>query len=170
MAEHGNDKQVDAARDAVIDGRSAFTQAVQRSLALALRRRERELCWVDCDFDVWPLDDNEVLATLSAWARLPQRKLTIVATGFELLPRRFARFTAWRGTFAHVVEAFVTDVEPSQVPTLLLAGSASLMLADRLRWRGHGLSSDKEVADWHEVVDVLLQRSEPGFGANTLGL
>jgi hypothetical protein len=44
------------------------------------------------------------------------------------------------------------------------------MLADRQRWRGHTLSSDKEVADWREVVDVLLQRSEPGFAANTLGL
>lgn len=157
-------------RGTVIDGRGDFTRAVQRSLAHAVQQRERELYFVDPDFDVWPLDGPHVLDALSAWARLPQRRLVMVATRFDTIPRLFSRFTTWRGTFAHVVEAFATEVESSQVPTLLLAGTASLTLADRLRWRGHGLSTDKEVSDWREVVDVLLQRSEPGFSANTLGL
>jgi hypothetical protein len=165
-----HDGTADTNRGALIDGRSEFTQAVRRSLAEAYRQRERELCVVDTDFEIWPLDDTEVLETLGAWARLPQRRLLMVGARFDTIPRRFSRFTAWRGTFAHVVEAFATEVEPSQVPTLLLCGSSSLTLADRLRWRGHALASDKEVADWREVVDVLLQRSEPGFGANTLGL
>lgn len=164
------DANADAERGALIDGRSEFTQAVRRSLAQAYRQRERELCLVDTNFEIWPLDDVEVQSTLSAWARLPQRRLLMVGSTFDMIPRLFSRFTAWRGTFAHVVEAFATEVEPSQVPTLLLAGPSSLMLADRLRWRGHALGTDKEVADWREVVDVLLQRSEPGFGANTLGL
>lgn len=155
---------------ALIDGRSGFTEAVRQALAGAVHSRERELCLVDPDFETWPLDDALVLAELTAWARQPLRKLLLVAGSFDGMPRRFARFTAWRGTWAHVVDAFVTEVEPSQIPTLLLAGPSSLMLADRLRWRGHCLSSDKEVADWREVVDVLMQRSEPGFGANTLGL
>jgi hypothetical protein len=160
----------DPERSALIDGRSDFTHTLRRSLGRALRDRERELCFVDPDFEIWPLDDAEVLEALSAWARLPQRRLLMVGSRFDTIPRLFSRFTTWRGTFAHVVEAFATEVEPSQVPTLLLAGPSSLMLADRLRWRGHALSTDKEVADWREVVDVLLQRSEPGFGANTLGL
>lgn len=155
---------------APIDGRSAFTQALQQALEHAVRSRERELCFVDPDFETWPLDDAQVIAALTAWARQPLRRLLMVAGSFDEVRRRCARFTEWRGTWAHVVEAHVTEVEPSQIPTLLLAGPASLMLADRLRWRGHTLSSDKEVADWREVVDVLLQRSEPGFGANTLGL
>jgi hypothetical protein len=157
-------------RDASIEGRSEFTQAVQRSLEHAVRQRERELFFVDPDFEVWPLDDALVLDHLNAWARLPQRRLVMVASRFDAMPRLFSRFTAWRGTFAHVIDAHTTAVEPSQVPTLLLAGPSSLMLADRLRWRGHGLGTDKEVADWREVVDVLLQRSEPGFAANMLGL
>ncbi len=157
-------------RGATIDGRSEFNDAVHAALEHALRERERELYWVDVDFEPWPLDGAAVLATLSAWARLPQRRLVLVATSFDVMPRRFARFTEWRGTWSHVVDAFVTEVEPSQVPTLLLAGPASLTLADRLRWRGHRLADDKEVADWREVLDVLLQRSQPGFGANTLGL
>lgn len=155
---------------ALIDGRSAFSDAVREALAQALHSRERELCLCDVDFEPWPLDDAQVLSALAAWARLPQRRLVMVASTFDALPRRFARFTEWRRNWAHVVHAHVTDVEPSQVPTLLLAGTVSLTLSDRLRWRGHRLDGDKEVADWREVVDVLLQRSEPGFGANTLGL
>ncbi len=165
-----HDATADADRGALIDGRSEFTHAVRRSLRQAYRQRERELCFVDIDFEIWPLDDAEVQRTLSEWARLPQRRLLMVGSRFDTIPRLFSRFTAWRGTFAHVVEAFATEVEPSQVPTLLLAGPSSLVLADRLRWRGHALGTDKEVADWREVVDVLLQRSEPGFGANILGL
>lgn len=155
---------------ASIDGRTAFADALRRALEQAAQSRERELCFVDPDFETWPLDDPQVLSALTAWARQPLRRLLMVASHFDHLPRRFARFTEWRGTWAHVVEAFTTEVEPSQVPTLMLAGTSSLMLADRVRWRGHALSADKEVADWREVVDVLLQRSEPGFGANTLGL
>jgi len=165
-----HDARQEAERGALIDGRGEFTLAVRRSLAHAVHYRERELCLVDTNFEIWPLDDQAVLDALSVWARLPQRRLLMVASGFDTIPRLFSRFTTWRSTFAHVVEAFITEVEPSQVPTLLLAGASSLMLADRLRWRGHGLSTDKEVADWREVVDVLLQRSEPGFSANTLGL
>jgi hypothetical protein len=168
MAMH--DPNSEQERGARIDGRRQFVEAVQHSLALALHERERELFFVDTDFEIWPLDDAVVIDRLTAWARLPQRRLLMVGTRFDVLPRLFSRFTAWRATFAHVVEAYVTEVEPSQVPTLLLAGTGSLMLADRLRWRGHGLSTDKEIADWREVIDVLLQRSEPGFGANTLGL
>jgi hypothetical protein len=165
-----HDEAIFPARGAPIDGRSDFTYALQASLVQAVRSRQRELCFVDPDFESWPMDDAVVIEALNAWARLPQRRLLMVAASFDTFARRYARFTTWRGTFAHVVEAFETEVEPSQVPTLLLAGANSLMLADRLRWRGHTLTDDKEIADWREVVDVLLQRSEPGFGANTLGL
>lgn len=155
---------------APIDGRSAFTVALRMAMAQAALRREREICLVDPDFEVWPLDDAEFLASLAAWGRLPLRRMILVGCSFTLVPRRYPRFTEWRGTWAHVVEAHETEVEPSQVPTLALAGTGSLMLADRLRWRGHAMTSDKEVADWREVVDALLQRSQPAFGANTLGL
>jgi hypothetical protein len=158
------------ARGAPIDGRGAFIDAVRGAFEHALHARERELCLVDPDFETWPLDDPHLLQALGAWARLPQRRLLMVARSFDGVPRRFARFTAWRRTWAHVVDAHATDVEPSQVPSLLLAGARSLVLDDRLRWRGHALRDDEDVAAWREVVDVLLQRSEPGFAANLLGL
>lgn len=155
---------------ALIDGRGEFNAAVRLALAQAVFNAVRELCFVDAEFDAWPLDDAVVLAALTDWARLPQRRLLLVAGRFDELPRRFPRFTAWRGTWSHVVECRATEVEASQIPTLLLAGAHSLQLADRLRWRGHWLADDSEIGDWREVVDALMQRSEPDFPANRLGL
>lgn len=155
---------------AAIDGRSEFAAALRLALAHAARERARELCLVDPDFEAWPLEDPQVLSALSAWARLPKRQLLMIAGRFDGLPRRCPRFTEWRRTWAHVVECRATEVEASQVPTLLLAGPHSLHLADRLQWRGHWLADDSEISAWREVVDVLMQRSEPDFPANTLGL
>lgn len=153
-----------------IDGRSAFTGALRHALSMAANGRARELCLVDPDFEAWPLEDAVVLGALAAWARKPKRRLLMIASRFDHLSGRSPRFTAWRRSWAHVVECRATDVERSQVPTLLLAGVHSLHLADRLQWRGHWLEDDSEIGAWREVVDVLVQRSEVDFPANTLGL
>jgi len=155
---------------ALIDGRGEFTAAVRLALSQAARERARELVLVDPDFEAWPLDDPQVLAALTAWARLPKRQLLMIAGRFDSLPRRCPRFTAWRRDWAHALECRATEVETSQVPTLLLAGPHSLQLADRLQGRGHWLADDSEISAWREVVDVLMQRSESDFPANTLGL
>jgi hypothetical protein len=159
-----------AAGAARIDGRSAFTAAVRRALSQAAAERARELCFVDPDLEAWPLEDPQVLSALTAWARLPKRQLLVIAGRFDDLPRRCPRFTEWRRNWAHVVECRATEVEASQIPTLLLAGAHSLQLADRLQWRGHWLADDSEISAWREVVDVLMQRSEADFPANRLGL
>ena len=155
---------------AAIDGRSDFTAALRHAALQAARERARELTLVDPDYEAWPLDDPQVLGALTAWARLPKRHLLMIAGRFDDLPRRCPRFTAWRRDWAHVVECRATEVEVSQVPTLLLAGPHSLLLADRLQWRGHWLADDSEISAWREVVDVLMQRSEADFPANALGL
>lgn len=165
-----SDAQDPGAGSALIDGRGAFIEALRRALGQAAQVRVRELCLVDADFEAWPLDDPLVLGALTAWARLPKRQLLMIASRFDDLPRRCPRFTAWRRDWAHVVECRATEVEASQVPTLLLAGAHSLHLADRLQWRGHWLADDSEIRAWREVVDVLVQRSEADFPANVLGL
>jgi len=158
------------AGSALINGRSEFTAALRRACSQAARERARELCFVDPDFEAWPLEDPEVLSALTAWVRLPKRHLLMIAGRFDDLPRRRPRFTEWRRLWAHAIECRATEVEASQIPTLLLAGAHSLQMADRLQWRGHWLADDSEISAWREVVDVLLQRSEPDFPANTLGL
>lgn len=153
-----------------IDGRADFVAALRAATARAARLRSRALCFVDPDFGSWPLEDAEVLAALAAWGRLPKRRLQLVAGSFDALPLRYPRFTAWRRQWAHVVEAHVTEIEASQIPSLLLSDTEGLILLDRHHWRGHWLGDDSEIGAWREVVDALLQRSEPGFAANTLGL
>ena len=153
-----------------INGRSEFTAAVRQAVSQAARERGRELYFVDPDFEAWPLEDPELLSALTAWARLPKRQMLMIAGRFDELPRRCPRFTEWRRNWAHLVECRATEVEASQIPTLLLAGAHSLQLADRLQWRGHWLADDSEISAWREVVDVLMQRSEADFPANTLGL
>jgi hypothetical protein len=157
-------------RGGTIDGRGEFAAAARYAMSRAVHERVREICLVDPDFEAWPLNDEVVLAGLDAWVRLPMRRMLVVAGRFDAVPRLFARFTEWRVTWAHAVECRATDVEASQIPTLLLAGPASLQLADRRRWRGHVLADDRELSDWREVVDALVQRSEPDFAASALGL
>jgi hypothetical protein len=153
-----------------IDGRSEFRAAVRLALSEAASGGARELVFVDADFESWPLEDPQVLGSLTSWARLPKRQLLIVAGRFDELPWRCPRFTVWRRDWAHVIACHATEVESSQIPTLLLAGAQSLHLADRLRWRGHWLDDGSQISAWREVVDVLMQRSEPDFPANMLGL
>lgn len=153
-----------------LDGRSEFTAALRTALGAAVRDRVRGLCLVDVDYETWPLDDAMVLGLLTDWVRQPKRQLLMLAANFDLMPRRYPRFTDWRGTWAHCIECRTTEVEASQIPSLLLAGRQSLHLADRFRWRGHWLRDDSELAAWREVVEVLIQRSEPDFAVNRLGL
>jgi hypothetical protein len=131
----------------------------------------REMWLVDRDFAAWPLDDTALLDALTRWARQPQRKLTLVGYGFDDVPRRHPRFTAWRRTWSHVVDArAVPELDPSEVPTLLLAGELGVQLFDREHARGHWFADETTWRTWREVVDALLQRSESSFGASTLGL
>ena len=144
--------------------------AKRRALGFALRTQGPQLLqfarYADCCGHRGPL----TVQLAVRWARLPKRRLLVIAGRFDDVPRRFPQFTAWRRAWAHVVECRATDVEASQIPSLLLAGPHSLQLADRLHWRGHWLGDDSEISAWHEVVDALVQRSEVDFPANTLGL
>lgn len=153
-----------------IDGRAEFAAAVRLTLQCAAQERVRELILVDSDFSGWPLEDAALLSALSRWARRPLRRMLMLACNFDTLPRQAPRFTAWRRTWAHVVECRSTDIEASQMPTLLLAGSLGLNVLDRVNWRGQWLADDHEIGQWREVVDAVLQRSEGDFPANTLGL
>ena len=57
------------------------------------------------------------------------------------------------------------------LPMLLLDdGPISVQLIDDLHWRGRAAADPRAATLWRERVDVVLQRSEPGFAASTLGL
>ncbi|MDP1646782.1 MAG: hypothetical protein Q8M01_01075 [Rubrivivax sp.] len=156
----------------VIDGPAAWQAAVVWGIDAAMARGARRITCVDPDFEHWPLDAPALLQRLTAWLRLPQRRLVLLARHYDEVPRRFPRFTAWRRDFSHAIEAWQAPQELSQdLPMLLLDdGPISVQLIDGVRWRGRTAVDQRTATLWRERVDVVLQRSEPGFGASTLGL
>jgi len=156
----------------VIDTRAAWQAAVAWGLGTAVARGARRITCVDPGFEHWPLDDPALLQGLTAWLRLPQRRLVLLARNYDTVPRRFPRFTAWRRDFTHAVEAWQAPQELSQdLPSVLVDdGAVSLQLIDDVHWRGRAAVDPRAATLWRERIDVVLQRSAPGFDASTLGL
>jgi hypothetical protein len=165
-----------------ITTRKEFQAQVRALLAEAEQQGAKELWWVDPDFADWPLNERELVAALSAWAA-PQRRLTMLAQRFDEVQRSHPRFVTWRRDFGHVIHCRQVDVDASEVPSLLLVGSASgpasgsangpttgLQLTNRQRFRGRRLRDEADVQAWREVIDALMQRSQDGFASTTLGI
>jgi hypothetical protein len=155
----------------LIRSRSEFHAAVRGTLAEVATQGCREMLWSDVDFSDWPLSDPALIDTLTRWAA-SHRRLIVLATQFDDIVRRHARWVEWRRTWSHVVSCHANDeLEPGQMPTLLLApGVVCLRLVDAQRYRG---SVSRDVADalrWRESFDAVLQRSAPALPATTLGL
>ncbi|HSQ73459.1 MAG TPA: hypothetical protein VLM87_13645 [Rubrivivax sp.] len=156
----------------VIDTRAGWQAALVWGFETAIERGARRITCVDASFETWPLDDPALLQRLTAWLRLPQRRLVLLAGNYDEVPRRFARFTAWRRDFAHAVEAWQAPQElAAGLPGLLFDdGPVGVHLVDDTHWRGRAWVDAQEATLWRERIDVVLQRSTSAFAVNTLGL
>ncbi len=156
----------------IIDSRSAYRAALRWGFATAIDRGARVITCVDPDFAEWPLSDPELLEQLTAWLRLPQRSLVLLAAGYDEVPRRHPRFTAWRRDWAHVLQAWQAPAEMAgDLPSVLLdERSVNVQLIDATHWRGRAQIDLRSTHLWHERIDVVLQRAERAFAVNTLGL
>jgi hypothetical protein len=154
-----------------ISTRNEFHDAVRRSLAEAAKVGCREIFLADVDFTDWPLSERAVIESLTSWAQ-SHRRLTLLATSFDEVPRRHARFTEWRRTWAHVVDCRVNEeIESAVMPRMLLApGLLGLRLVDPIHYRGSVTHDAADLLRWRETLDEVLQRSEASFPATTLGL
>ena len=155
-----------------IDTRESFVAALRWGFEAAIADGARCITCVDATFEHWPLDDAGLLQGLTAWAKLPQRRLTLLAARYDEVPGRQPRFTAWRRDWAHVVTALQSPPEfAASLPTLLLdERKLCVHLVDALNWRGRAALDARARLHWQEQVDVVLQRSELAFAATTLGL
>lgn len=166
----------DASNDPpVIDSRAAFAAALQWGFARAMREggRSRRILCIDRDFADWPLDAPELHAQLTNWLkRGAQRQLVLLAANFDEMPRRHARFVAWRRHFTHAVFPFAAPEDIAAVlPTLLLDDDGTLVrLIDPVHWRGRASADERSALPWREQIDAVLQRSEAAFPAQSLGL
>jgi hypothetical protein len=159
---------VDATNERRIDGRKAFHAALIELVAGGVGD---EWWWADPDFADWPLDDPSLIDALGRWLARPGRRLTLLACEFDELQRRHPRFVAWRRYQAHRVLGRTVDLDPSQMPTLFVAGAPRAMqMLDRVRWRGVRIDDAADWRDLRELVDALVQQSQTSFAATTLGL
>jgi hypothetical protein len=155
-----------------IDTQAAFGAALLWGFETAIARGVRQISCVDADFAVWPLSDTALLQGLAGWLRQPQRRLVLLAAGYDAMPRRHARFGAWRRDWAHAIQAWQAPLElAADLPTVLLADTVlSVELLDGVHWRGVASQDARAARVLRERVDGVLQRSEPAYKVYTLGL
>jgi hypothetical protein len=156
----------------VLNSRAGFIAALKWGFGAAFEQGARRIVCCDATFAEWPLDDASLLQGLTTWLKRPQRRLVLLARSYDEVPRRCPRFTAWRSDWAHAMEAWVAPEEmAADLPTLLVSdGAVSVHLIDAVHWRGRAERDERRARHWCEELDVVLQRSERGFGVNTLGL
>lgn len=155
-----------------IDTRTSFHDALRWSLRAADERGARHLLWVDPDFADWPLDDAEFGDSLMRWLRRPQRRLVMLASSYDSVPRRHPRFTAWRPAWSHVVDPRVpADGVAMELPTLMLDdGPVLVQLHDRVHWRGWAGSDAVAAHACRDAIDATVQRSEAAWPVRPLGI
>lgn len=155
----------------LINSRAEFAAAVGWAVTTAVERGARRLWFVDPNFADWPLDDPVLLASLTAWVRLPQRQLWLLAETFDEMVRSKPRFVAWRRTWSHAVQALSPQDLPAELPTVVLDdGPVCVVLADRLHWRGRAAVDAREARRQREQIDAVLQRSAVALPVKSLGL
>ena len=166
------DRSAPGGEPPVIDSPATFVAALHWGFAAAIERGARRIVAVDADFASWPLDDPALLERLGTWLRRPQRELVLVAATFDEMPRRHPRFVAWRQLRAHVIPGWqAPDDLDLPLPTLLLDdGPLLVRLIDPVHWRGRASLDARAARLQRDEIDALLQRSEPAFPANQLGL
>lgn len=154
-----------------IASRSDFIAAAREQLLRVDAAPVRDLTLVDVDFSPWPLDDADVVIALTRWIRLPGRRLRLVGNRFDVVERDQSRFAAWRKPFAHAVECMTpTDVDPGDMPCVMLMDTGCLELLDRERWQARWSSDRRTLVLQRERLDALMQRCEPAWPITMLGL
>lgn len=172
MSGEGPGAEVPGGAPPAIDGRASFRAALLWGFRAAFLQDARRIVCTDARFADWPWEDAGLLTGLTTWLKRPQRRLVLLAAGFDEVQRRCPRFSAWRGDWIHAVDAWQAPEETAaELPTVLACDrAASVHLIDAQHWRGHARQDERFARQWCESLDVVLQRSERAWGVRTLGL
>jgi hypothetical protein len=151
-------------------GTQAFAQLVRDALAAAAREGWPELVLADPDFSDWPLGERAVAEALHDWAA-SGRRCTLLARRWDDVPRRHARFVAWRQRWSHIIEARACrSADRLELPSAIWSPAWVLQRLDLDHSVGHcGAEPARRVA-LRESIDDWLGKSSPGFAATALGL
>jgi hypothetical protein len=127
--------------------------------------------WLDAQFADWPLSDELVLSSLTAWLRQGGRQLHLVGEDFEATARSHPRFARWRRDWAHVIEV-LRPVDTGVPPGLrgLVAAPLVLQWLDAPDWRMLAFTDSVRARAASAQIADFLQRCEPSWPVTTLGL
>jgi len=151
--------------------RSEFIALARQLLSGLDSASGRDLTLIDLDFSPWPLDDPSVVDALTRWIQLPGRRLHLIGARFDVVEREQARFAAWRKPFSHAVQCMTpSDVDPSDLPAVLMLDAGYLELLDRERWQARWTAERRAWVLQRERIDALVQRCEPAWPVTVLGL
>ena len=95
----------------------------------------------------------------------------LVGSRFDVIQRDQSRFSSWRKPFAHAIECWTpTEVDPGDMPSVLLLDATYLELLDRERWQARQSSERRSLVLQRERLDALMQRCVAAWPATVLGL
>lgn len=152
-------------------GREEFRACLRLALAEAARAGWREMIALDPDFADWPLGEPAVLATLTTWARVGRRKLTVLASRYDQVERLHPLFVEWRRNWSHRIECrAVSPAIQSDLPSLLWSPAWALQRHELRLSSGLCLDDPERRQLLRQLADGWLERSQPAFPAYTLGL
>lgn len=155
----------------VIDSEAAFAQAVWAGIDQARQQRLREITLCDPHFAFWPLSQERVLSALTAFVKLPGRRLVLVAQGYDHLRRRHPRFLRWRAVWGHAVTPLCFQDPSAELPSVLLADRAyALRLQAPDVWSGAWVTDRQRLIALVEQVAMWRQQSHPDLPINLTGL
>jgi len=155
----------------VIDSEASFAQAVLAGIEQARQQGIRELTLCDPHFAFWPLSQEQVLTALTAFVKLPGRRLILVAQGYDHLRRRHPKFLRWRAVWGHTVMPLCFQDPSAELPSVLLADRAyALRLHAPEVWSGAWVSDRQRLIALVEQVALWRQQSQPDLSINLTGL
>ncbi|MEO5733771.1 MAG: hypothetical protein ABIN96_10915 [Rubrivivax sp.] len=155
-----------------IDSRAEFIAALRWGFDAACSAAGRRIVCCSADFADWPLDEPALLAQLTAWLRLPQRRLVLLSADFDPVPRLHPRFADWRRDWVHAVEAWQPVPEQGLRLSCLLCsdGEISVERLDEAQGRGRAAVNARSAHQHMRRLDALLQHCSPAWAGRQLGL
>jgi len=154
-----------------VDSELAFGEAVHAGIETAREEGVRELTFCDPHFGFWPLSQDRVLSSLTAFLKVPGRRLTLLAQDYEHLRRRHPKFVRWRQVWGHVVSPLNVQSPTTDLPCLLLADRRhALLLPQADAWSGDWITERERVLALQEKVVLWKQQAQPDLAINVTGL
>lgn len=152
-------------------GREVFQQLVRDAFATAAREGWQEITISDADFHDWPLGERSVIEALQSWSQ-NGRRFSMLASSYDDVVRRHARFVRWRGTWDHIITCRRSpSKDPLVIPSALWSAQWSLHRIDPERCVGiTGSEPDRRVMLKELLNEWMRSKSTPGFPSTTLGL